>query len=292
MPSPALQHADLYLRRLGFARPPAPTLDTLHLLQLRHTAAFAFETLNTFLRRPVPIELPSLERKLLLEGRGGYCYELNGLYLALLRQLGFDAAPLTGRVVMGGPEDARPARTHQMVRVRLAGRDWLSDVGFGGMVPTAPLALDDAAAQPTPHEPFRLERRADGSLVLRAWVGAAWKAMYVFDLDLPAPVDLEMGNWYVSTHPDSPFLGRLVAARTGPFCRHTLRGGSYALHRLGQPSLRRELRSPQAVIAVLQEVFGLRLPTDPALRAAIARGLDEAADVPPFSEPKVAETPV
>lgn len=291
MPPPALQHADLYLRRLGFARAPAPTLDTLHLLQLRHTAAFAFETLSTFLHRPVAIDLPSVERKLLFEGRGGYCYELNGLYLALLRHLGFDATPLTARVVMGGPEDALPPRTHQMVRVRVDGRDWLSDVGFGGMVPTAPLALDDAGAQPTPHEPFRLDRRR-GRYTLRAWVGDAWRAMYVFDLEAPAPVDLEVGNWYVSTHPGSPFLGRLVAARTGPFCRHTLRGGSYALHRLGQPSLRRELRTPQAVIGVLKEVFGLQLPTQPGLHAAIAQQLDAAQSGASDSEEKMLATPV
>ena len=290
MPPPALQHADLYLRRLGFTRAPAPTLDTLHLLQLRHTAAFAFETLNTFLHRPVAIDLPSVERKLLFDGRGGYCYELNGLYLALLRHLGFDAGPLTGRVLMGGPEDALPPRTHLLVRVRVDGREWLSDVGFGGMVPTAPLALDDAGAQPTPHEPFRLDRRS-GRYTLRAWVGEAWKPMYAFDLEAPAPVDLEVGNWYVSTHPGSPFVGRLVAARTGPFCRHTLRGGSYALHRLGQPSLRRELRTPQAVIGVLQEVFGLELPMQPGLHAAIAQRLDAGHADASDSEEKVLATP-
>lgn len=290
MPPPALQHADLYLRRLGFTRAPVPTLDTLHLLQLRHTAAFAFETLDTFLHRPVAIDLPTVERKLLLEGRGGYCYELNGLYLALLRHLGFDAEPLTGRVLLGGPQDALPARTHLMVRVRLSRREWLSDVGFGGMVPTAPLALDDAGAQPTPHEPFRLDCRS-GRYTLRAWVGEAWKPMYAFALEAPAPVDLEVGNWYVSTHPGSPFLGRLVAARTGPFCRHTLRGGSYALHRLGQPSVRRELRTPQAVVGVLQEVFGLQPPSAPGLHAAIAQQFEAMHAGASDSEEKATATP-
>lgn len=277
---PALLRA--YLRRLGFAAPPPPTLHTLGLLQLRHSAAFSFETLNTLLHLPVPIDLPSVAHKLLNEGRGGYCYELNSLYLALLRRLGFDAQPLTARVVMGGPEDAQPARTHLMVRVRLAGRDWLSDVGFGGMVPTAPLALDEAAAQPTPHEPFRLDRldgpdHPGGRFMLRAWVGEAWKALYAFDLVAPAPVDLEVGNWYVSTHAHSPFLGQLVAARTGAFCRHTLRGGSYAVHRLGQASRRIELRDPDAVIELLERVFGLRVPAHPPLRAAIARHVQPLA---------------
>ena len=283
---PALLHA--YLRRLGFASPPPPTLHHLHLLQLRHSAAFAFETLSTLLHQPVPIDLPSVAHKLLVEGRGGYCYELNGLYLALLRRLGFDAQPLTARVLMGGPEDAQPARTHLMVRVRLQGRDWLSDVGFGGMVPTAPLALHEAGPQPTPHEPFRVESSdgpGDRSFLLRAWAGDSWRALYRFDLDVPAPVDLAVGNWYVSTHPDSPFLGKLVAARTGAFCRHTLRGGSYAVHRLGQASERVELPDADAVIEVLERVFGLRMPVHPQLRAAIARQLAlPAAAHPPEAE--------
>jgi len=267
-----LQHLDAYLRRLGFAAAPPPTLDTLYRLQLRHSAAFPFETLSTLLHQHVPIDLPAIARKLLLQGRGGYCYELNGLYLALLQHLGFDAAPVTGRVVMGGPEDAQPARTHQAVRVRVAGRDWLSDVGFGGMVPTAPLALDEAGPQLTPHEPFRLDWRDDGWM-LRAWVGEQWRAMYVFDLTPPAPVDLEVGNWYVSTHPASPFLGQLVAARTGALCRHTLRGGSYAVHRPDQATERVELQDVDAVIDVLQRIFGLRLPADPHLRTAIGQQL-------------------
>lgn len=267
----------VYLRRLGFAAPPPPTLHTLHLLQLRHSAAFAFETLSTLLHLPVPIDLPSVAHKLLVEGRGGYCYELNGLFLALLHRLGFEAQPLTGRVLMGATPGVPPARTHLMARVRLEGRDWLSDVGFGGMVPTAPLALHEAGPQPTPHEPYRLDREGD-AFTLRAWVGEAWKELYTFDLAAPAPIDLDVGNWYVSTHTDSPFLGRLVAARTGAFCRHTLRGGSYAVHRLGQASVRVELQDADAVIGLLQEVFGLRLPAHPQLREAIAPRVARPAD--------------
>src|SRR5688500_3261727 len=70
-----LQDIDLYLQRLGYERAPPPTLDGLRELQRRHTAEFPFETLATLLRMPVPIDLASLERKLLHEGRGGYCYE-------------------------------------------------------------------------------------------------------------------------------------------------------------------------------------------------------------------------
>ncbi|KRA75925.1 N-hydroxyarylamine O-acetyltransferase [Lysobacter sp. Root667] len=269
---PQLQHLDIYLKRLGYAAAPAPTLDTLRELQQRHTAAFAFETLSTLLRMPVPVDLPSLERKLLHDGRGGYCYELNRLFQALLQDLGYDARSLTGRVVMGGPEDALPARTHRMLLVTVDEVRYLVDVGFGGLVPTAPLDLDSDEVQATAHEDYHLTRH-NGDYLLRAEVGGQWRGLYVFDLAPAAEIDHVVGNWYVCTHPDSPFLGQLFAARTGPGIRKTLNAGSYALHRNGAPSERRELPDADAVIAVLREELGVRVPDDPALRAAIEQRL-------------------
>ncbi|AWV08616.1 arylamine N-acetyltransferase family protein [Marilutibacter maris] len=271
-----LTDMDLYLQRLGFDAPPAPSLDTLGVLQRRHTAAFVFENIASFMHAPVPIDLPALQRKLLHEGRGGYCYELNGLFLALLQQLGFEARALTARVVMGTGEDALTARTHQLALVTIDGVAHVSDVGFGGMVPTAPLRLDTEAAQATAHEPYRLLRRGDGYL-LSAQVGDEWRPMYVFDLQPQAAIDLEVGNWYVATHPDSGFRHQLRAARTGPGYRKTLRDGSFAIHRTGADSERRELADADAVIEVLRREFELRLPQGPALRERIAGHLASAA---------------
>ncbi|KRD32041.1 MULTISPECIES: arylamine N-acetyltransferase [unclassified Lysobacter] len=272
--SQALQYLDLYLQRLGYDAPPAPTLDTLRELQRRHTATFAFETLATFLGEPVPIDLASLQRKVLHEGRGGYCYELNRLFLALLQDLGFVARGLTARVVMGGPEEAPTARTHMFVLATLDGLEYLADVGFGGMVPTAPLRLDTQAPQSTPHEDYRLAR-IDGGYALRAKVGEEWRPMYVFDLTPAQEVDYVVGNWYVSTHPESPFQGRMFAARTGDGIRKTLSDGSYAVHRLGQPSQRRELADADEVMAVLRDELGIRIADAATLRAAIVKRLAE-----------------
>lgn len=265
---PALKDSIPYLHRLGYTAAPPPTLDTLSRLVRRHTEAFPFDTLSTFLQQPVPMDLPSLERKLLYEERGGYCYELNRLFLALLHRLGFDARPLTGRVVMGGPEDAITARTHMVVLVIVDGVRYLADVGFGGMVPTAPLRLDSEDIQATPHEPYRIVRQGQAYL-LRAQVAGEWRALYRFDLQPQAEIDLEMGNWYVATHPDSSFRGRLTAARTGPGLRKALQGDRYSVHRLGAPSEQRRLGSADGIIAVLRDEFGIRAPSHPALAAAL-----------------------
>ena len=266
-----LQDPATYLGRLGYRTPPSPTLETLQALQLRHTSAFAFETIDTLLRRPVPVDLPTLERKLLGDGRGGYCFELNRLFLALLQHLGFEATALAGRVIEG---DAPLARTHLLLLVKVDGEPYAVDVGFGGMVPTAPLRLHGEEPQATPHEPYRIVATADGYL-LRTQVLGQWRDLYTFDLQRQLDIDLEMGSWYVSTHPGSPFIGQLRAARTdGPQVRKTLRDGSFAIHRIGAPSERHELADAEAVLRVLQEELGLRVPPGPALRDALQARLE------------------
>ncbi|SEC28764.1 N-hydroxyarylamine O-acetyltransferase [Pseudomonas saponiphila] len=273
MSQPHLMDFDLYLQQLGYSRPPAPTLENLRELQWRHVCRFAFESLSTLLQVPVPIDLASVERKILHEGRGGYCYELNQSFLALLQHLGYEARGITGRVVMGGPEDALTARSHRLTLLHLDGQRYIADVGFGGMVPTAPLRLDTEEEQATPHEPYRITRR-EGSYTLRAKVAEQWRALYVFDLQVQGDVDYEMGNWYVSTHPDSPFLGQLKVALIGPGVRRTLNNGSYALHRVGQPSERREITEAGELMRLLQDEFALRLPNHPELRRVIGQLLE------------------
>ncbi|WP_256822807.1 MULTISPECIES: arylamine N-acetyltransferase [unclassified Pseudomonas] len=263
-----LTQSHLYLQRLGYATPPPPTLQTLQDLQLRHVCTFAFESLSTLLRLPVPIDLPSVEQKVLLDGRGGYCYELNQLFLELLQELGFDARGITGRVVMGGPPDAHTARTHRLSLVTVDGVRYICDVGFGGMVPSSPLRLDSEAIQATAHEPFRLTVK-HGSYTLWADVGGEWRGLYVFDLQVQADIDYEIGNWYVSTHAGSPFLGQLKVALLAPGKRHTLNNGHYAVHSLDGPSEKRAIASADELLDVLRGTFGLRLPVHQRLRETL-----------------------
>ncbi|MBF6030325.1 arylamine N-acetyltransferase [Pseudomonas sp. P115] len=269
-----LTHRQLYLQRLGYDTPPPPTLQTLQDLQLRHVCTFAFESLSTLLHLPVPIDLPSVEQKVLLDGRGGYCYELNQMFLALLLSLGFEARGITGRVVMGGPADAHTARTHRLSLVTLNGERYITDVGFGGMVPSSPLLLDTEAVQATAHEPYRLTLDGQGSYTMWAQVAQQWRGLYVFDLQVQADIDYTIGNWYVSTHPDSPFLGQLKVARLAPGKRYTLANANYAVHSLDRPSEKRTLGSADELLQVLQETFGLCLSQLPQLREA----LDEMTD--------------
>jgi N-hydroxyarylamine O-acetyltransferase len=274
MSEPRLTDRALYLRRLGFDVPPAPTLETLRQLQLRHTGVFPFENLTTLSGEPVLIDLPSIERKVLHDGRGGYCYELNNLFLALLQELGFDARAISGRVVMGQPEGAWTARTHRLSLVIIDGVRYITDVGFGGMVPTAPLLLDSRAEQLTPHEPYRIDLHVDG-FTLRANVAGEWRAMYIFDLQRQEDIDFAVGNWYVSTHPESSFVKQLMVARTGEGWRRTLNNGSFAIHRIGHDSERLQIADVHSVIELLHREFGIQAPEHGQLNGMLDRLLSE-----------------
>jgi N-hydroxyarylamine O-acetyltransferase len=270
MSEPRLTDRALYLQRLGFDAPPAPTLETLRQLQLRHTGVFPFENLTTLSGEPVLIDLPSIEQKVLHEGRGGYCYELNNMFLALLQELGFDARAISGRVVMGQPEGSWTARTHRLSLVIIDDVRYITDVGFGGMVPTAPLLLDTRAEQPTPHESYRIDLHVDG-FTLRANVAGEWRAMYIFDLQRQEDIDFAVGNWYVSTHPESSFVKQLMVARTGEGWRRTLNNGSFAIHRIGHDSERREVTDVQELIGLLGSEFGIRVPEQAQLARTLKR---------------------
>lgn len=265
----SLTHRRLYLQRLGYDSPPAPTLQTLRDLQLRHVCTFAFENLSSVLHAPVPIDLPSVEQKVLFDGRGGYCYELNQMFLALLQALGFEARGLTGRVVMGGRPDAHTGRTHRLSLVTLDSVRYITDVGFGGMVPSSPLLLDCEASQPTAHEPYRLTFN-NGSYTLWAQVADEWRGLYVFDLQVQADIDYEIGNWYVSTYPQSSFRSQLKVALLAPGKRHTLSNAGYAVHYVGQPSEKYVMQSADQLLELLRDTFGIRLPEHPQLRDTLA----------------------
>lgn len=252
-PRPALA---AYLDRIGVADAATPDLATLRRIVAAHATTIPFENLDPFTGVEPRIDAESLHAKLVRRGRGGWCFEHNGLLRAALDTLGFRTTGLAARVRWMMPEEAAPtARTHMLLRVELPEGPHLADVGFGGMTPTGVLALEPDVEQPTPLEPFRLRRDGETWTVL----GRAdrWRAMYTFDL-IPAPaIDYEMGNWYLAHHPGSPFRSTVIAALPGTDRRRALGGRVYTVHHLGGPSERRELDSPAQVRDVLEREFGI-----------------------------------
>jgi len=263
---------DSYLQRIGYAGSRSPTLETLRALQLHHPLAIPFENLDTLSGRPVRLDLGSLERKLVHGRRGGYCFEHNLLFKHALEALGFGATALAARVVWERPADDLRARTHMVLLVELEGAPHVCDVGFGGLTPTAPVALTPGVEQATPHETFRVVRVAS-EFAVEALVRGEWKRLYRFDLQEQQQVDIEVLNHYVMSHADSPMRGRLVAARVAGDRRFGLGNGVFKVHSLKAATEQRRLGSVTELKRVLATTFGLDVPSEREVDEALERVL-------------------
>ena len=263
---------DAYCRRIGFGGDRSATLETLRAVHLLHPLAIPFENLDVILRRGVQLDAASLQDKLIRRGRGGYCFEHNMLMSLALGALGFDVTYLTGRVRYGVPDGVVTSLTHMLLKVDVEGVAYIVDVGFGGNTMTGPLRLDVTAEQATPHEPFRLTPSGSGYLS-EARIRDAWTRLYAFTLEPQHLPDIELGNWYMATHPKSRFSEELVAARATPRGRLALSNNQLAIHRLNATSERRVLQTESELRDALTRLFGLTLPDDPDLSPALTKTL-------------------
>lgn len=249
---------DAYSARIGTPLSGAPDFNLLRTLQEAHLKAITFENIDVVLRRPIKLDLASIQNKLVNKRRGGYCYEQNALFAAALRSAGFHVQTLEARVRTTGALQPL-ARTHMTLRVDLDGRAWLVDVGFGCDGPLHPVPLD-GEEQNQPGRAFRVTHEADDVHVLQASTGADWRDMYAFRLTPALPADYEMANYWTSTNPNSRFLHTMTAHLTTAQARHMLRGRTYTVFR-GPDVETREVSDAEA-LELLRSVFGLDLGTD------------------------------
>lgn len=265
---PASPDLDAYCARIGYTGPREPSLAVLHALHFQHVCHVPFENLDVLLGRPVRMDLPALEEKIVRQRRGGYCFEQNTFFAAILRTLGFSVTPLLARVRWQMPPDVRTPLTHMVLRVDLAGRPWLADVGFGSG-PTAPLALDTAADQATTHEVRRIVAQA-GKFTHQLRTPEGWAEVYEFSLEEPAPIDFELGNWYSCTHPGARFTNHLVVARAEPDRRVAIVDRELIIRDREGVAEKREIASPEELLALLARHFDLHLPPGTRIAAPAA----------------------
>ena len=209
-----------YLERIGFDGPAAATAETLARLQEAHCRAVPYENFDILDGRPISLELPDLYRKVVAERRGGYCFELNGLFAWLLRELGFDVVEHFARYLRDEPP--LPMPRHRVLTVRTEGRSFFVDVGVGGVLPRRPLEMAPGLVQEQGDERYRLVR--DGVLgnVVQEYRRGAW-SNYVSFPDEPAyPVDFIATNHWCQHAPESIF-------RQGPMASLLTRDGRVTL---------------------------------------------------------------
>lgn len=265
---------DAYFERIGFSGSIAPTLETLQQLHALHPAAIPFENLDPLLGVPVRLELKSLEQKLLFDRRGGYCFEHNLLFKALLEDLDFPVKGLAARVYWGHEETEERPLSHIALLVDVGGTSYLADVGFGAHAPTTPLRLRADVEQSTPFGTYRL---VGGSpdWRLEIAVEGSWKLLYRFDLEEKNLADYQVMNDLTSA--DSTFSAHLNVARIEKGRKLALRDTAFRLYPLDGPAESRELTSLAELRETLAGPFGIALPAGERLDQVLQAILDQAA---------------
>ena len=262
MTTPDTLNLGAYFERIGSTGPREASLETLAALHTAHLGTIPFENLDVLLGRRIRLDLASLQAKVVDGRRGGYCFEQNTLFAAVLRHLGFQVTTLEARVRPPGATRTLP-RTHMVLRVGLTDRAVLADVGFGGDGPLRPVELDGRVSEQGDDAYRIVEESAVRVLQIRRPDG--WRDLYAFTLDQALPIDFEVANHYTSTWPESPFVTTLTAQLSLSGERRILRGRTLTLRRAGVETTRQIEDS--GLLNLLRDEFGVDAPDDTDLEA-------------------------
>jgi N-hydroxyarylamine O-acetyltransferase len=249
---------DAYLARIGHDGNGRldPNLEVLEALHLAHATHIPFENFDVLLGRPIRLDLESLQAKLVGGGRGGYCFEHNTLFAAVLERLGYEVTLLAARVRLGATE-VRP-RTHMLLRVDLDGNAYLADVGFGGEMLLKPLPLTPGRETRLFGRTYRLLEDA-GQWVLQSLHAEGWFDLYAFTMEPQYAADFEVANYFIATHPSSIFVQHAFAQRTTPEESHLLLDRKLSVRR-GDEVSSRIIEDDEELLRVLAGSFGLHFP--------------------------------
>jgi N-hydroxyarylamine O-acetyltransferase len=252
------QRVAAYLNRIGAPAGGEPDVARLAHLQERHLHAVPFENLSVHLEEPVDLAPDALVDKIVERNRGGFCYELNGAFGALLTALGYDVTMLSARGAT--PDGFGPPFDHLALRVDVDGEPWLVDVGFGRFT-HRPIRLDERGEQKDPGGTFLVTDDAEGDVtVLRN--GAR---EYRLETRPRTLADFEPTCWWHRTSPKSHFTRSLVCSRLTGTGRVTLSGNQLIV--TDHDGKREETLAGDAdVLDAYRRHFGISLDSVPRLR--------------------------
>ena len=251
---------DRYLERLHYFRLVKPDAQTLQGLQVAHMLHVPFENLDIGLKRPIQLSEEALWDKLVVHNRGGFCYELNGLFAWLLEAIGFDVTYLNGRV-FNREGNLGIEFDHLALLVQAPDRPtrWLADVGFGDSF-NQPLNFEARSEQVQGLRSYRLEQTSEGFITWQKNYDGAWERQYFFDLQPHHfPAEYEAACLYHQTSPTSSFTRRSIISRATLDGRVSLEDGRLILTKNGQ-RFERRLENEDEYRALLKEHFDMTLP--------------------------------
>jgi N-hydroxyarylamine O-acetyltransferase len=199
-----------YLSRIQYHGPATPSSETLRRIHRAHMLTVPFENLDIWRGKKIILDEASFVRKIVVEKRGGFCYELNGAFSVLLRALGFNVTLLSARVPRADGSDG-PEFDHLTLRVDLE-ESWLADVGFGDSS-TEPLQLKMRVEQERDGRLYRImEMEKESILRMQRLEQSGWKDQYLFTLQPRGMEEFAPMCHYHQTSPESHFTQKRVCS--------------------------------------------------------------------------------
>lgn len=244
-----------YFNRIGLEMPDEIVTDSAFLRQLQfaHCTSIPYENLDILRKIPLSLDVDDLFDKVVVQGKGGFCFELNGLFAWLLRELGYKVTEYAARYLRG--ESSIPMRRHRVLKVEATDGVWICDVGIGEVCPRYPIRFVEGEEQRQFDECYRLDRDEFLGWVLMDLHHGQWRQFYSFTEEPQLNVDYIAPMFYCEKHPDSPFIHQEMFSLKTSKGRFTLDGHTYKEFADGSVSVK-ELSDGE--MPAIYEKFGLK----------------------------------
>lgn len=248
-----------YLKRINYRDTRILPIQLLKDLHRHHVFSIPFENLDVHLNKPILLDEESLTQKIIRSGRGGYCYEMNGLFALMLKKLRFNVSYLAARVRYNVLPGITVPRMHMLLKVNFSGHVWLCDVGFGGngLLEPIPLLVGD-------YGDFQL-RMVGNKYLLSVLIKGRPKELYEFTLEEYLPEDFIPFNYFQSNSDKSPMAKNILCTMPTTTGRVTLEGQSLKI-RTGDATKTIEIANWSDYQKALQEHFNIEIPPVPGLQ--------------------------
>lgn len=208
--------------------PAKDTLDLVFELNRRHIDLFSFSSVGVLLGWPLPLDVPALLNKLVIDQHGGYCFEHNRLFHAVLEALGYQVRSVLARVLYNKDVDCpQSPKTHRLIILTINDDTYVVDVGFGANGPKTPVRMSEEPTEGPHGDRYRVAKNAQGDFLLQILKQGEFFTLYSFDLNRYNEADFEMSHFYSHKHPQAGFVNNLVVARIHDGEVRSLKNDSY-----------------------------------------------------------------
>jgi N-hydroxyarylamine O-acetyltransferase len=242
-----------YFDRIAYSGDTRADIATVTGMMRCQLFSVPFENLDVQAGKIVSLEPEEIVDKIIRRNRGGYCFEVNGLFAMALEALGIPYQFVAARPMI---YPVRKPRTHMAIIVKADGEEWLCDLGFGSYGIRAPMRLNllDAEIRQD-FDAFKLSKTSEREYLLQALVDGKWADQFAFDLSPQEWIDFAPANYFSSTHPDAIFVQKLLVILHNPSGRETLFGDM--LKTVTEGRVEKQMIRPEDKESILHSRFRL-----------------------------------